>query len=70
MYILNETYLQQFSVNKKFDFKETDTKPQRFFFILCHVLIWIIRRQDAIFIENIEDKTIQKMLKVCAGQKM
>lgn len=39
MYILNETYLQQFSVNKKFDFKETDTKPQRFFFILCHVLI-------------------------------
>lgn len=42
-----------------------------FFFILCHVLIWIIRRQDAIFIENIEDKkTIQKMLKVCAGQKM
>lgn len=31
MYILNETYLQQFSVNKKFDFKETDTKPQRFF---------------------------------------
>lgn len=40
-----------------------------FFLILCHVLIWIIRRQDAIFIENIEDKTIQKMLKVCAGQK-
>lgn len=69
MYILNETYLQQFSVNKKFDFKETDTKPQRFFLILCHVLIWIIRRQDAIFIENKEDKTIQKMLKVCAGQK-
>lgn len=32
MYILNESYLQQFSVNKKFDFKETDTKPQRFFF--------------------------------------
>lgn len=40
-----------------------------FFLILCHVLIWIIRRQDAIFIENKEDKTIQKMLKVCAGQK-
>lgn len=40
-----------------------------FFLIMCHVLIWIIRRQDAIFIENKEDKTIQKMLKVCAGQK-
>lgn len=26
------------------------------------------KRHDAIFIENIEDKTIQKMLKVCANQ--
>lgn len=51
------------------DLKETNTKPQSFInLVSCIDVNHSKKIPDIIFIENIEDKTIQKMLKVYVGQ--
>lgn len=55
-------------MNQMSDLKETNTKPQSFInLVSCIDVNHSKKIHDIIFIENIEDKTIQKMLKVYVG---
>lgn len=52
-------------MNQMSDLKETNTKLQSFInLVSCIDVNHSKKIHDIIFIENIEDKTIQKMLKV------
>lgn len=56
-------------MNQMSDLKETNTKLQSFInLVSCIDVNHSKKIHDIIFIENIEDKTIQKMLKVYVGQ--
>lgn len=56
-------------MNQMSDLKIKNTKPQSFInLVSCIDVNHSKKIHDIIFIENIEDKTIQKMLKVYVGQ--